>query len=82
MDDDDIAGLLLGALEDAAAYRRQLAASCPRQCDTRGSACDDCAANLAAADAYEHAEEMLAGAASGAPPPRRERDVNVRDGLL
>lgn len=88
MDDtDDIAGTVLDALADAADYRRQLAASCPRGCPDYGSVCDDCAAHHAAADAYEHAADVLAddpppAPARRLPPLRREDTVDVRDNLL
>jgi len=75
----DATPIILGALTDAAAYRRHLAGSCPRQCGERGAMCDDCSGNLTAAAEYETLADMLDQPPS--PPLPLADDVPTR-GLL
>ena len=71
---------VLAALGDAAAYRAQLAGSCPAGCAGRGTVCDLCAEDTAAVDVYEFLGASLAERV--ADPPRRVRAVAVKGGLL
>lgn len=86
---DDELALILQALDDAAAYRLGLAASCPGECAEHGQTCDTCGPDLIRADDYDRLAAALADGGLHAgplfdyPPARRpEHDVDVRDGLL
>jgi hypothetical protein len=81
LSDAEVAGLR-EALEDAMAYRWQLAGSCPRDCMSHGTSCEDCERHQDAAGRYEHLDATLAGHASRRYPVTMPGDIKVKGDLL
>lgn len=81
LDADDLA-VIRSALSDAADYRWQLAGSCPRDCMSRGTSCEDCARHQDAAGEYENLDGQLAGTEARRHPIAHPGDVKTRGDLL
>lgn len=78
---DELA-VIRSALSDAADYRWQLAGSCPRNCMSHGTSCEDCQRHQEAAGEYETLDGKLAGDEARRYPLARPGDIAIRGDLL